>query len=68
METSRYFNVPLRKASDFDRARGALHNGIVKTVSQWWDSVWDEVDSRQLHATARTQIASTYGIRCNVNV
>jgi hypothetical protein len=61
METSRYFNVPLRKASDFDRARGARHNGIVKTVSQWWDSVWDEIDPRQLHATARAQVASTYG-------
>lgn len=61
MDDESYFNVPLRKATDFDVFRNMGKAGFGHTIRHWWDTQREQFDPRMVDSTARQHIQKTYG-------
>lgn len=58
IDSGRYFQIPLRRASSFERLKKISKIGLIQWFKKTWDSLKDEYDPRQLHSSAETRIAA----------
>lgn len=62
MDNGRYFFLPLRRATNFDRLRHIRDTGgVFAGLKRYWDSLQDDFDPRQLHTSAQKIINDEFG-------
>lgn len=58
----RYYQLPLRRASNFDRMRNIKESGgIISSMKRYWESLKDDYDPRQLHSSAQKILNDEFG-------
>ena len=60
--SGKYYYLPLRRATNFDRMRHVRDSGgLFAGMKRYWESLESEYDPRQLHTSAQKIISSEFG-------
>lgn len=62
MAENKYYQLPLRRATSFDRMRHIRDNGgVFESLKKYWQSLADDYDPRQLHTSAQKVMNNEFG-------